>query len=162
VLEQALVVGDQKHALLRRAHDPVDPLADDPQSCIVLYAGLHGLAQGLEHVLDAAARLRDERLSFAFVGDGPKKAELVARPDRDPAGAGWRWMPELLQNREYRYYAWLSLFALVIGLSWSQLRRYGVFGWAVRSRLGLRGPVRMIAAPFGWLTRLRLPGLRSK
>jgi penicillin-binding protein 1A len=118
----------------------------------------HG--QGMDHVVGGGAPAR----AFGWVTDAyyTSKAELVVRPDRDPAGAGWRWMPELLQNREYRYYAWLSLFALVIGLTWSQLRRYGVFGWAVRIRLGLRGPVRMIAAPFGWLTRLRLPGLRSK
>jgi glycosyltransferase involved in cell wall biosynthesis len=49
-------------------------------SCIAVYAGLHGIAQGLEQVLEAAARLKDEKaLGVVFVGDGPAKRELVAR-----------------------------------------------------------------------------------
>lgn len=54
-------------------------LSASPDDCIALYAGLHGVAQGLEQILDAAATLRDERLSFAFVGDGAKKEQLMAR-----------------------------------------------------------------------------------
>jgi colanic acid biosynthesis glycosyl transferase WcaI len=46
-------------------------------SCIALYAGLHGLAQGLDRVLDAAAALRDTPLRFVLMGDGPTKAELM-------------------------------------------------------------------------------------
>lgn len=49
--------------------------------CLVAYVGLHGLAQGLDTVLDAAIRLRasGDRIRFLFVGEGPKKAALVAR-----------------------------------------------------------------------------------
>jgi glycosyltransferase involved in cell wall biosynthesis len=54
-------------------------LAADPDACIAIYAGLHGAAQGLGQVLEAAARLRDTRLSFALIGDGPEKQALVAR-----------------------------------------------------------------------------------
>ena len=52
--------------------------------CLAVYAGLHGLAQGLEQLVDAATRLRDAngatgaRVLFAFVGDGPEKERLVA------------------------------------------------------------------------------------
>lgn len=50
------------------------------RSCLAIYAGLHGLAQGLEQWLEAAARLRDEReLMFVFIGDGPEREALVAR-----------------------------------------------------------------------------------
>lgn len=50
------------------------------KATIALYAGLHGYAQGLEYVLDAAARLRDlEDLSIVLVGDGPEKEALVER-----------------------------------------------------------------------------------
>lgn len=43
------------------------------------YCGLHGLAQGLEAVVDAAERLRDRpRIRFVLIGDGPTKARLVA------------------------------------------------------------------------------------
>jgi glycosyltransferase involved in cell wall biosynthesis len=45
---------------------------------LVLYAGIHhGVAQGLEIVLQAARQLgNDRRIRFLFVGDGPCKAEL--------------------------------------------------------------------------------------
>ncbi len=49
-------------------------------SCVALYAGLHGMAQGLEQILEAAARLKDvAALEFALVGDGPLKKELRER-----------------------------------------------------------------------------------
>ncbi len=50
------------------------------RACIAMYAGLHGIAQGLDQVLEAAARLTDlPSLEFALVGDGPVKSALVAR-----------------------------------------------------------------------------------
>lgn len=46
--------------------------------CIALYAGLHGIAQGLPQLLAAADALRGEcGPELVFVGDGPVKAELV-------------------------------------------------------------------------------------
>lgn len=46
--------------------------------CIALYAGLHGLAQGLDQVIQAAQLLQgDSRLGIVLLGDGPTKAELV-------------------------------------------------------------------------------------
>lgn len=54
-------------------------IAAEPEQIVVLYAGLHGLAQGLSQVVAAAERLRDfPRLQFVLVGDGPEKAALVA------------------------------------------------------------------------------------
>ena len=49
-------------------------LAPD-SSCIALYAGLHGLAQGLSLVLDAA-ELVGSSVGVVFVGDGPEKPAL--------------------------------------------------------------------------------------
>jgi glycosyltransferase involved in cell wall biosynthesis len=47
---------------------------------VVLYSGLHGLAQGLEQVLDAAEELRHELgYRFVLIGDGPQKQKLVRR-----------------------------------------------------------------------------------
>ncbi|HEX9393846.1 MAG TPA: glycosyltransferase family 4 protein [Gemmatimonadales bacterium] len=52
--------------------------ADAPGVCVALYAGLHGLAQGLDRVLDAADTLRtDPTLRLVLVGDGPAKEKLV-------------------------------------------------------------------------------------
>jgi colanic acid biosynthesis glycosyl transferase WcaI len=45
--------------------------------CVALYAGLHGLAQGLDQVLEAAALVNGARVRFVLVGDGPKKQDLV-------------------------------------------------------------------------------------
>lgn len=46
--------------------------------CVVTFAGLHGLAQGLDTVLAAAERLRDEPMVFLLIGDGPAKPALLA------------------------------------------------------------------------------------
>lgn len=57
-------------------------LLDEPEGekMIALYAGLHGLAQGLDQILELAAALRDDKsLHFVLVGDGPEKAALMDR-----------------------------------------------------------------------------------
>lgn len=48
---------------------------------VVGYVGLHGIAQGLDTVLDAAGQLQvlDPHIRFLFVGEGPQKADLMAR-----------------------------------------------------------------------------------
>ncbi len=52
--------------------------ADGAGTCVALYAGLHGLAQGLDQVLDAADTLRtDPGLRLVLVGDGPAKEKLM-------------------------------------------------------------------------------------
>ncbi len=49
------------------------------QKFIALYAGIHGLAQGLETILDAARILQmDPAIHIVLIGDGPKKAEIQA------------------------------------------------------------------------------------
>ena len=50
---------------------------------VVLYAGIHGVAQGLETVLDAARQLQAmPDVHFLLVGEGPKKAELLELRNR--------------------------------------------------------------------------------
>lgn len=47
---------------------------------VVLYAGIHGIAQGLETLLDAADLLRNEpNIQFVMLGEGPRKAALLQR-----------------------------------------------------------------------------------
>ena len=60
-------------------------LGAGPEDCLVLYAGTHGISQGLSAIADAAALL-DGRASpgggdirFAFVGDGADKKRLERR-----------------------------------------------------------------------------------
>lgn len=51
----------------------------EPDDLVVVYAGIHGIAQGLETVLHAAAVLRDRaQIRFVMVGEGPVKPELQA------------------------------------------------------------------------------------
>ena len=62
---------------------------------VALYAGIHGVAQGLETVLDAARALQgDPEISFLLVGEGPRKAAL-----RELAGGyglqNLRFLPEV-------------------------------------------------------------------
>lgn len=49
---------------------------------LVSYIGTHGLAHGLETVLDAAEKLRDYNIKFRFVGEGAEKEELVRSAKR--------------------------------------------------------------------------------
>ena len=47
--------------------------------CLVLYAGTHGISQGLPDVAAAAADLQDTAVRFAFVGEGSDKPRLQRR-----------------------------------------------------------------------------------
>lgn len=49
---------------------------------VVVYVGAHGMSQKLETLLEAAQRLTDRDILFAFVGDGAEKAELIRRKER--------------------------------------------------------------------------------
>ena len=49
---------------------------------VILYAGLHGLAQGLDQILDAASELESQPgYRFVFIGDGPHKQKLMAQAE---------------------------------------------------------------------------------
>jgi len=51
--------------------------------CVAMYAGLHGLAQGLRHLLDAAEQLQGHPgCDLLLVGDGPEKSALVSDTNR--------------------------------------------------------------------------------
>lgn len=56
------------------------PEANGRGHCLAIYAGLHGLAQGLDQILAAAKEVEDQtNLSFVLVGDGPEKQALVEK-----------------------------------------------------------------------------------
>jgi glycosyltransferase involved in cell wall biosynthesis len=70
--------GPQRRTAASRRHLGAAETASNG-TCIAVYAGLHGIAQGLDQVLDAAAELRNESIHFVLVGEGPEKTRLVAR-----------------------------------------------------------------------------------
>jgi glycosyltransferase involved in cell wall biosynthesis len=52
-------------------------LLSNSGECVVLYAGLHGLAQGIDQILKAAEQLQNDKgLEFVLIGDGPEKNDL--------------------------------------------------------------------------------------
>ena len=54
-------------------------LGAGPGDCLALYAGTHGISQGLTSVADAAAALAGQPVRFAFVGEGADKQRLSDR-----------------------------------------------------------------------------------
>ncbi|MEZ4650732.1 MAG: glycosyltransferase family 4 protein [Candidatus Eisenbacteria bacterium] len=61
----------------------VDAPPAEPDVFQVVYVGAHGRWNGLEQILDAACLLRDEDVSFLFVGDGDERNALMERAKRD-------------------------------------------------------------------------------
>ena len=51
----------------------------DGVECVAVYAGLHGMAQGLDQIVEAAKYLRclNGKLKIVFIGDGPDKEMLM-------------------------------------------------------------------------------------
>ena len=46
---------------------------------VAIYAGIHGIAQGLETVIEAAHQIEEQSdIHFLMVGEGPQKADLIA------------------------------------------------------------------------------------
>jgi colanic acid biosynthesis glycosyl transferase WcaI len=95
---------------------------------IVLYAGIHGLAQGLETLLEAADQLRNEPgLHIVLVGEGPRKAAL--RELQDQLGLNnVTFLPEQPRERMPAYLSGADV-ALV------PLRKLELFRGAVPSKL---------------------------
>jgi hypothetical protein len=63
---------------------PPDPflragLGARPGECLVLYAGTHGISQGLPEAAEAATRLTGRPVHLAFVGEGADKPRLAHR-----------------------------------------------------------------------------------
>jgi lipopolysaccharide/colanic/teichoic acid biosynthesis glycosyltransferase len=59
---------------------------------VFMYAGTHGLSQGLDVVLEAAKRVKRDDVEFLLVGDGAERAALVAKAERERI-ANVRFLP---------------------------------------------------------------------
>lgn len=105
---------------------------------IVGYAGAHGLPNALDTLLDAAALLRDEPVSFVLVGDGLEKARLAARVNAesldcvtlfDPVPKAQ--VPALLGAVDIAYLGWLKVPIYRFGIGPNKLMDYMMAGCAV-------------------------------
>jgi glycosyltransferase involved in cell wall biosynthesis len=82
--------------LFRPCDEPLDdPRFGEPGDFRLVYTGAHGMANGLDAVLDAAAELkrRGERgIRFVFIGQGREKDRLVERCRREGLDAFVTWV----------------------------------------------------------------------
>ena len=70
---------------------------------IVLYAGVHGIAQGLETLLQAALRLKSrQNMRFVLIGEGPVKDDLRRFARRNDL-ANVQFLPEVPSRDIARY-----------------------------------------------------------
>jgi len=67
------------HPINNNANNSLDNLDINSNDFVITFAGLHGLAQGLDVVLDSAKHVNDINVKYLFIGDGPLKKHLVNR-----------------------------------------------------------------------------------
>jgi glycosyltransferase involved in cell wall biosynthesis len=70
---------DENTRALPSAHAAAIAEARAKGHLLVCYAGAHGIANALDAMLDAAARSRDQPVTWLLVGSGPEKARLQRR-----------------------------------------------------------------------------------
>jgi glycosyltransferase involved in cell wall biosynthesis len=98
---------------------------------VVGYAGSHGLPNALDTLLDAAALLRESKLSFVLVGDGHEKDRL-ARRVRDErltnvamfAPIPKAQIPSLLASFDIAYIGWRRVPIYRFGIAPNKLMDY--------------------------------------
>ncbi|MCL6264086.1 glycosyltransferase family 4 protein [Craterilacuibacter sp. RT1T] len=99
------------------------------------YAGGHGLANALDFLLQAAAQLKEERVSVVLVGDGPDKAALMAQAQALgldnvlflPSIAK-RAVPAFLAEMDALYIGWRKLPIYRFGINPNKLFDYMMAG----------------------------------
>ena len=113
--------GDAKP--LPATHSKAIQMAREQGHLLVAYAGAHGIANALDSMLDAAALMRQEPITWLLIGSGPEKPRLQQRVDAEnldrvmlldsvPKAA----IPALLKSMDMLY----------IGLQSEPLFRFGI------------------------------------
>jgi glycosyltransferase involved in cell wall biosynthesis len=134
----ALRLPKQKLALIKNGTNPdrfryvfdkeLEEKLDWKRRFIVLYAGIHGVGQGLETVLEAASLLlHTEAIRFSFIGEGPRKRELMAYASRKHL-SNVEFLPEVPTNQIAKYIS-LSSICLV------PLKKIELFKCALPSKM---------------------------
>ena len=103
----------------------------DAGNFIVGYAGTHGVSNSLHTLLDAAARMRNEKVAFVLVGGGPEKAGLQRRAQAerlqnvrfiDPIAK--EQIPALLERFDIAYIGWQRQSLYRFGIAPNKLMDY--------------------------------------
>jgi len=87
-----------------RSRDEARKALGLPEGMLVTYVGTHGMAHGLDLVLDAAKRLADDGIRFLLVGEGAEKARLKERAAAERMGNVTFW-DQLPRDRVAQVYA---------------------------------------------------------
>lgn len=94
------------------------------QGCFLVgYTGAHGLADALEHLVEAGARLRDQDVALLFVGQGPEK-EALHRQAEQKKLSHVRFLPPIPKSAIPAFLAQMD--ALYIGWKKEPIYQYGV------------------------------------
>ena len=116
---------------LQAAADKVLAELHDRAHSVIGYAGTHGTSNALETFLNAAKLMRDEKVAFVLVGDGPDKASLqrwVAAEQLtnicfiDPILK--EQIPALLQRFDVAYIGWRRQSLYRFGIAPNKLMDY--------------------------------------
>lgn len=119
--DRAALGGGARDSAFAREHGLVDRF-------VVMHAGNLGLSQGLESLVDAAARLSVDcpDLEVVFVGDGAKRSGLEGRA-REVGAGNVRFLPFLPRERMRESYGAADLFVISLNA--------GLAGFIVPSKL---------------------------
>ena len=129
---------NHSRAQLPTEHEKALRTLKDNGRLIIGYAGSHGLSNALGTLLDAAASLRDQRISFVLVGQGPDKVKLVDEAARrgltnvnflPPVARAA--MPQLLSYFDVGYLGWQRQPLYRFGISPNKLLDYMMAGLPV-------------------------------
>ena len=123
---------------LPATHSKVIQMAREQDHLLVAYAGAHGIANALDSMLDAAALMRHEPVTWLLVGNGPEKQRLQQRANEEhldrvflldpvPKAA----IPGLLKAMDVLYIGLQSEPLFRFGISPNKLMDYMMAGRAV-------------------------------
>lgn len=90
---------------------------------LIGYAGAHGVANALDHLIDAAEILRNEPFAFVLVGKGAEKDRLIKKA-KDKGLSNLHFLPAINKNAIPDFLSHMD--SLYIGWNRSKLYRFGV------------------------------------
>ncbi|MBS4206758.1 glycosyltransferase family 4 protein [Bacillus sp. FJAT-50079] len=105
------------------AHQSVIDKLKSENKFLIGYAGTHGIANALEYVIEACELLRDEPITFVFVGKGPEKDKLIEQA-KEKNITNLEFLPVI--NKEAIPDFLSKMDCLYIGWRRSPLYQYGV------------------------------------